>query len=168
MSYKVNMDDFEGVAESFDTVLDELDETLRTALEISASEVARIAKGTTTFTDRSGALRSSMQPDPEGPRGNYAAGTLEMGVGFGATSEDGFPYGLALEYGSKAHVIAPKFRTTLRIPVEGGFLFRRRVMHPGTQELGFMRDALEQAGPIIEELVADAVELAFARAGFTR
>jgi hypothetical protein len=51
---------------------------------------------------------------------------------FGAGTEDSFlEYGKYLEFGTKPHVIKPRERKALKIPTSNGFIFRKKVHHPG-------------------------------------
>jgi hypothetical protein len=62
-------------------------------------------------------------------------------VGTDATSQDGYPYPLALEHGTKPHVIVSKGPWPLRDP-RTGRVFGRRVMHPGTRPIPWARPSL--------------------------
>jgi hypothetical protein len=114
--------------------------------EATLEAIAARAKQTTTFTDRTGLLRNSIQS--EGASGSFAADGLEGAVGFAATAGEaasragrrpprdrGFFYGLAQEFGTSR----------------------------GVREKRFVRDAIDAQGP---ELIEDAIGAAFRHAGF--
>ena len=114
--------------------------------QVTLESIAARAKQTTTFTDRTGLLRQSIQSD--GVEGSFFGDGLIGTLGFGATAGEaaarrgrklrrgrGFKYGLAQEFGSSN----------------------------GVREKRFMRDAIAAEGP---ELLEDAVARAFRQAGF--
>jgi Bacteriophage HK97-gp10, putative tail-component len=141
-----------------------LDETLSEATAEAARIVADAAHETAAFTDRTGQLRASIQPSDPPATGSFFRGDLEGSVGFGATS-NGFPYGLALEFGSAPHVITPKHRRALRFAGGGGWVFATKVNHPGTKEGRFMRDALDSSAPAITQAFESSIDDAIERAG---
>lgn len=166
------------VGDALANAVDEIDQSLGQAMDEATIVVADAARTTTTFTDRTHALRSSIQPDDPPVSGTFFAGDLTGTVGFGATSE-GFPYGLALEFGSRAHRIEARRRKALRFgnasagrfeagtalsafvnEGAGAWIFRRAVVHPGTRPLHFMADALSSSdgeiGGIFERALQDA------------
>lgn len=144
----------------------ELDREMGDAMGTSLQLVAASAKGSTAFQDRSGQLRNSIQADPP-PCGSFLRGDLAGTVSAGA------PHALVIEEGSGQHGrkgapyrIRPRQRRALRIPVEGGFIFRREIWHPGVAPRLYLASALEQELSEIERIFGDHVELALARAGF--
>ena len=60
-------------------------------------------------------------------------------------------YGPFVHEGTPAHVINPRFKKVLRFVPRGGngFVFTRRVFHPGTAPDPFLYDALENNIPNI-------------------
>ena len=125
-----------------------VDGYLRAGLEMTLESIAARAKETTTFVDRTGALRNSIQSD--GVEGAWGSSEGLVGtVSFAATSErrtrrkrggsrrrpsGGFFYGLVQEYGS-AHI----------------------------HEKRFIRDAIDAEGG---QYLEDAVRRAFEEVGF--
>ncbi|CAK0766079.1 Transcriptional regulator [Gammaproteobacteria bacterium] len=76
------------------------------------------------FTSRTGSLFQSIGWNPLGDASAevYANSKLAAWV----------------EFGTKPHIIAPKDRKALKIPSEnGGFVFRKKVHHPGTKARPF-------------------------------
>lgn len=63
------------------------------------------------------------------------------------------PYGPAVNYGSKPHVIAAVRAKSLRFVIGGAVLFRKSVMHPGTQPTMFMQNALKASVPKVREII---------------
>jgi len=151
--------DVDGLLEAFERVGQELDREMTSSMTAALDVVAARARTDATFRDRSGALRASIQRDPGSPSGSFLSGNLA------GTVSAGEAYGAPLEFGSRPHIIRPRHRRTLRIPVEGGFLFRGAVRHPGTREYAFLANALRDSGPQIEEIFSDGIDEAFARAG---
>lgn len=99
---------------------DRIDDGVREGFEATLESIAARAKQTTTFTDRTGNLRNSIQSD--GVTGEL--GAMVGVVSFAAFSErklrkkrgntrrsmgGGFPYGLALELGTNTGIRARRF-----------------------------------------------------------
>lgn len=79
---------------------------IEAGLALTLERIAANAKQTTTFVDRTAALRNSIQSD--GVRGSLQAGSLIGTVGF-AASNRGFFYGLAQEFGTRTGVTEKRF-----------------------------------------------------------
>lgn len=143
------------------TRLDEqLDALLPQWMRQSLDAIAATARETTSFTDRTGALRNSIG---RGPGGVYE---VEEGVdGITGAVGTGVAHGAFLEFGTKAHMVRPRLRTALRFPTPGGFGFSKGHMVSGIAPLGFLRSALDARFPgIVDELHA-VIELAAVRTG---
>jgi hypothetical protein len=97
-----------------------LESRLKQGLEAMCESIAATAKQTTTFTDRTGALRNSIQSDGVTEQGNTLVGV----VSFAAVSEvklrkkrgntrrskgGGYLYGLAQEFGTKTGIREKRF-----------------------------------------------------------
>ena len=137
-----------GIEQAADLFGRSLEDNLRAGFEMTLESIAARAKQTTTFVDRTGALRNSIQSDGVTGGLNEPDGLVGT-VSFGATSEramrkkrggsrrrmsGGVPYGVFLEYG------------TIHI-----------------NEKRFIRDAIDaENGAFLE----DAVRATFADAGF--
>lgn len=155
------MDDLKSVLQKFKGVPDRLERTLSMALRMSADEAAGEAKERHDYTDRSSNLTNSIGYD--GPTGSFRNNDLEAAVSAGAG------YAVFVELGTRAHVIVPKYRKALRFPAAGGFVFARKVNHPGTRARYFIRNAVQATLPrLVSNHIPDAIELAFVQAGFTR
>jgi hypothetical protein len=63
------------------------------------------------------------------------------------------PYGPAVNYGSRPHVITAVRAKALRLVIGGQVMFCRSVMHPGTQPTMFVEKALKAAVPKIREIM---------------
>jgi hypothetical protein len=107
------------------------------ALRIGVRVAEKSAKETTLFKDQTGTTRGSIRGEIAGRE----SGFVRAG---GAAS--------LLQAGTRPHTIVARGRA-LRFVVAGAVMFRRSVLHPGTQPRPFMtqaRDAGERA--IIEAL----------------
>lgn len=81
-----------------------LSASVRRGLEATLESIAARAKQTPTFVDRTDALRNSIQSAGVEGSGLDLTGT----VSFAATSERGFRYGVALEFGTR-HIRERRF-----------------------------------------------------------
>jgi len=155
------VDDLKSVLQKFKGVPERLEKTLSMALRMSADEASGEAKERHDYTDRSSNLTNSIGYD--GPTGSFRNNDLEATVSAGAG------YAVFVELGTRAHVIVPKYRKALRFPVAAGFMFARKVNHPGTRARYFIRNAVQRTLPnLVEKHVPEAIELAFVQAGFSR
>jgi hypothetical protein len=75
-------------------------------LELTLESIASRARQTTTYVDRTSALRNSTQSD--GVTGSFS-GELEGVVSFAARSNRGYLYGLAQEFGTRKGVREKRF-----------------------------------------------------------
>lgn len=150
--------------EAVGRAMDALDQQISVAWNLGGDLIANDARGTSAFVDRSGALRNSIQST--GASGEFSAGNLHVDVTYAATSDDGYPYGIAINDGSRPHVIRARRRKRLRIPLPNGFAFPESVNHPGTEATRFADDALEGRVPKIVQLMEQAAELGLRKAGF--
>lgn len=154
-------EDFRSVLDMLRRAADRVDENVTLAARMSADIAAAEAKREHDYTDRSGVLTASIMAD--GPRGTFRDGSLSATVAAGA------PYGQWIEHGSKKHPIAPKYRKMLRWPGPNGFIFARKVQHPGIRPRKFLAKASERALPrMTGEIIPQAIELSFLEAGFKR
>lgn len=125
-----------------------VDGYLRAGLEMTLESIAARAKQTTTFVDRTGALRNSIQSDGVAGSWNDPDGLVGT-VSFGATSArtlrkkrgrtrrsmgGGAPYGLFLEYGT-VHITERRFIRDA-IDAEGGQYLEDAVRR-AFEEVGF-------------------------------
>lgn len=158
--------DVSGLA-GFERAADALDEEANLAMSVAVDLVAEAARTTHDYVDRTGALTASIQP--AGVEGSFTRGDLEGRVGFGASSRDGYAYGIGVELGTRPHEIRPRFRQALRFPAGpsggAGWIFARKVNHPGTRPRLFMARALEASMPAIEAEFKAAIDDAMRRAG---
>lgn len=147
------------VADGMERVLRRMDENLRDAARLGLERVATRARQTTTFKDRSGAGRRSIQAGPVS--GSFLHGDLHGEVAAG------MPYMTFLELGTRDHFVRPRNpRGALRWAVPGGFAFSRGHRVRGIQAKRFMADALDASFAEIVGDVQKAVELSFAQEGF--
>jgi len=82
------------------------------------------------FTPRTGTLLKSIQTIPKG-----------NSITIGVFTE----YGKYLEFGTKPYIIQAKSRKALKIPnpTGTGYIFARKVKHPGIKERGWFLGAIE-------------------------
>jgi hypothetical protein len=63
-----------------------------------------------------------------------------------------------LEFGTKPHMIVPSQKEVLRFEVDGEVVYAKKVMHPGTKPLGFVRltqdDLDKSAKEIADRLIS--------------
>lgn len=150
--------DVESVVKAVERARENLARNIPTALAMSADLVAVQAKTVHEYTDRSNTLTPSIAPDSI--EGTFDGGNLSVVVAAGAA------YGLFVEKGTRPHTIRPRHRKALRWPAEGGFVFARKVRHPGTKAMNFLANALDAKVAEIDEAMQDATALSFAQAGF--
>lgn len=118
------------------------------ALRAAEGAAEADAKATTLFRDRTGDTRRSIRGQVFG-----MAGRLEVR---GA--------GKLLEYGTVAHVIAPKRASALRFVVNGTAIFRRLVHHPGTKPRPFMHIARDRGQLVADYAIEEYANYAIQRA----
>lgn len=148
--------DVAGLVEGLEMLESEIDaattQAMRTSVELVAATARELAPKKTSE------LTESIQALPV--TGSFSAGTLEGEVAAGAA------HALPQEEGARPHDIRPKFRRSLRFPVEGGYGFAKVVKHPGNKPQPFMAPALERNASDIAAEFGAAIELALRRAGF--
>lgn len=135
-----------------------LDRNLALALDATLDVVAARARQTSTFKDRSGAGRKSIQAS--GVRGRFGDGTLH---GYVTAGEK---YMLWLDEGTKAHFVKPTKKKALRWAVGGGFRFSKGHRVSGIKARDFMFTALNESATDMQKFFTDATALAFRQAGF--
>ena len=84
-------------------------------------------------------------------------GDGEAEVGATALSDDGFPYPVVIENGSRPHVIEGNPLLAFYWPKEGTFVITHSVQHPGTSAKPFVQPSLEYIDQDFEELVQSEV-----------
>lgn len=57
-----------------------------------------------------------------------------------------------LEFGAKRHIIVPKEKGALRFEIDGEVVFAKKVSHPGTKPLGFVRLTQEDVDKSAREI----------------
>lgn len=149
--------------EELDAALEELpralDRRLLAALSLLADDVVVRAKETKLFVGSPAqTLRNSI--DRTSPEGSFSKGEdISIEVFAGA------PHAIFVELGTREHVVRPRFRKSLRWPVEGGFAFAKSVKIPAQPPRPFMQTALDEVTPRMESELQVAVELAALDAG---
>jgi hypothetical protein len=88
------------------------------------------------FKSRTGNLIQSIMAVPESDT---------RVVIFGAGKDNPLEYGKYLEFGTKGpYTIRPKKRKSLKMPTSKGFIFRKRVLHPGIRPRHYFFGDYEQ------------------------
>jgi HK97 gp10 family phage protein len=68
-------------------------------------------------------------------------------------------YSIYVEYGTKPHLILPRYARALRFETEDGIVFAKKVYHPGSAPNPFVRraaeDTIHNAGQIISEVISE-------------
>lgn len=98
----------------------------------------------------------------EGERATGSFTNGDLRGGFVAAA----PHALYVEEPTRAHEIKPRHRRFLRIPQAGGFMFRRRVWHPGTAAQPFMGPAIDATAFDVDAEFQAAIDIAIHKAGF--
>lgn len=80
-------------------------------------------------------------------------GNGEAEVGATALSDDGFPYPVVVEKGSRPHRIEGNPLLAFNWPAQGVFVITHSVEHPGTSPNPFVEPSLEYISRDLEELV---------------
>jgi len=87
------------------------------------------------FRSRTGNLLRSIVAVPES--------NLRVVI-YGAGKDSFLEYGKYLEFGTRPHVIRPRERKALKIPTSKGFIFRKKVNHPGIRARHYFFGDYEQ------------------------
>lgn len=126
--------------------------SVRQVLGQLAAIAALEARNTTTFKDRTGSLRNSIQ------RGQKSTWAQFVKVGGNAA-----PYAIFIESGSKPHEIKARRAKFLRFEQDGQIIFRKRVFHPGTKPARFMQSARDVAESLATQTIESALNSAISR-----
>ena len=144
-------------ASAFSRALDRLGHGLTRAAQRALREALegaeRVAKTTTTYSDKTGTLRRKTVA-----QFRSGASDLEpMGTLLAAT-----PYALFVEGGTKPHEIRPRKAPALRFfwPVLGRWVSAKRVQHPGTKPRLFMTNARNFGERSLQDDLEDYAEIA--------
>lgn len=68
------------------------------------------------------------------------------------------PYARFVHWGTRPHVIQPKKRKALRWPVDGKFIFAKRVHHPGYKGDPWLLKAVDEASRNFDQIVAGSLK----------
>lgn len=135
-------DAFQELADDLESMADEVQEALDSAVQKTAFQVERSAKQNAPVD--TGTLRASLRTTPTGPA-EYAVGT-------------NVEYAPDVEFGTQPHVITPDGAEALRFEGAGGdIVFAQRVEHPGTPAQPFLRPALNEHESDLEANIAAAI-----------
>lgn len=116
------------------------------ALGQSTAFAVSVAKGTPTFKDRTGQLRSSITRGQKSTWHTFVKASA--------------PHARFVEFGTKPHIIEARRGKTLRFVAAGGIFFRKRVHHPGTKPTHFMQTASDAGEHALERMIEEAINRA--------
>lgn len=139
MSYRVHS---EQTAKDVGRVQADVLAAVRQVLGQLAALAAGHARATSSFVDRTGNLRNSIE---RGQRATWAH--------FVRAGGRKAPYALFIESGSKPHEIKARRKKFLRFEQGGRVVFRKRVFHPGTKPARFMQSARNVAEAMASQYI---------------
>lgn len=149
MSFTVNSD---AALKDLARVQADMLASVRQVLGQLAALAAAHARATTTFKDKSGALRKSIV---RGEKGTWAQ--------FVKAGGKDAPYAQWIEAGSRAHEIKARRARFLRFEQNGQVVFRKRVFHPGTKPVRFMQAARDAAEGVVNQYLEAGLNAAINR-----
>lgn len=149
MSFKVESD---AALKDLARVQADMLASVRQVLGQLAALAAAQARATSTFKDRTGALRKSIV------RGEKSIWALFVKAG----GKDA-PYAQWIEAGSRAHEIKARRARFLRFEQNGQVVFRKRVFHPGTKPARFMESARDAAEGVANQYLEAGLNAAINR-----
>lgn len=146
MKIKIKIDT-DKLVRSFEKAPDETREKLRQAVKTTARDIKARASAEHRYTSRSGTL------EREGTA--YRADGLRAEI---YLDEKAVPYGRYLHEGTKAHVIEPRNKQSLRWTQGSGFTFSKRARVSGIRPDPFLYNAAEKEAPAFERRLAAALD----------
>lgn len=123
-------------------------ETMELALLKSCRLVQSVARAKHRFRTKKGCLEKSVEF-------TVIPGTLE---GIIQLNESVAPYAAWVHDGTRPHLIVPKAKRALRWSGSAGFIFAKRVHHPGTKKDQFLYEAGTRSVPQIEVIFSRALD----------
>lgn len=159
VAFRIEVDDGD-LREKLGRFGESLDRQMSNALRDVQIRIANTAKQTRLFRDRTGALRASIRPGRV--TGSFSRGSLKAEVLAGGGTVG---YAAHVHEGTRAHVIEARTTRALRIPTGSGFVFRRRVRHPGTRPRKYLDEAGDKVAPIVPSIVEAFTTRAIREAG---
>jgi HK97 gp10 family phage protein len=153
MELKLEIFGLDEAVSRLDKVSTETQNKLKDAMDASLRDIQEEARTHHRFTTRSGDAERSIDIDK-----NYRSGNFYGAVG---TTRKVTVY---LHTGTKPHAIRPKQKLALRWAGGSGFIFAKRVWHPGTKKDPFIFDALNKNRGAIISRFSNAVRTAIGEA----
>lgn len=137
-------------------------EEIRLALRVALRDIQERARSEHRFRTRSGNTERSVttQIISDWP----ATGRIKLDPAVTRTT-NGASYGEYIHDGTRPHVIRPKDKKALRWPGGNGFIFAKRVNHPGTKPDPFLYEAAENERASINATFDRYTEEAIRKAG---
>ena len=127
-----------------------LEKHIRRVIAKSATALQEYARENHRFTTRTGALERSVSKDVA-PDGFSASVYLDENIA---------KYGPMIHMGTPPHVILPRYKKVLRWSGGDGFVFAKRVKHPGTKPDEFLFKAADATKDEIQGVVDAETEKA--------
>lgn len=104
-------------------------------------------------------LTEAIANAPQGKTGALKASITRSGnAQSGYNISVGASYGIYVDLGTKPHTIVPKNGSFLAFQSGGGWVFTKRVNHPGTRATHFFTDAITSGQNIAESEMTSAIE----------
>lgn len=161
MEYSISFD-AKKVQRALTAVPKELDASMHRAAIIASAVVSDAAKVIVdSEAHNTGALGRSLVANP--PEGNFSAGTLVVDITAGGGK---VTYARHVEYGTKAHIITPRYKPRLWWATPEGWVTAMRVEHPGTKAVHYMKRAVEKSKAEVTEVIVEGLTAGFRKAGF--
>lgn len=120
-----------------------LQDDLEIAVKISVRDIRERALSEHEWISRSG----KTERDGVASSINGLVGVVELST----------PNAIGLHQGRPAHIIQPRNKMVLRFPVNGNFVFARKVNHPGNKPDPFLFNAADKEEPAIKSRFETAV-----------
>jgi hypothetical protein len=140
--------DTSGARKALGRLFDDLTRGAQRVVENAGAAAEKAARATKTFKDRTHELRSSIEHNTRGYVSTLRAGARHADW---------------IENGTKPHIIRARRAPFLVFQVNGHWVRKKEVFHPGTKPRHFMRDAARQVAPIFLRNLEASTNSAIAR-----
>lgn len=137
------------LVQAFDRAPEIFTKHTKLALNQNLRDVQEEARNNHRFTARTGMLERAIETQIT-DESNILSGKVFLNTSIAK-------YAPLVHQGTRAHLITPTNRVSLRWATGGGFKFSRRVMHPGTAPDQFVYQALENKQTSIQQRYGDAI-----------
>lgn len=162
MELKIEIRRLDELIAAFEKAPAIIKEQMRLALRVALRDVQEKARSEHRFRTRSGNLERSVTTQVVSQWPVVGRIKLDRSV---TKANNGESYGDYVHEGTPPHVIRPKDKKALRWPGENGFIFAKRVHHPGTKADPFLYEAAENEREKINATFDRYTEEAIRKAG---